>query len=419
MDFDIRSAKAEEMGQLGLMASYSYGGAFGDGEDNMAAAGTKPEWTLCAFDRSAQDENGHPLMATSYAAFPFTIRANGRAIAMAGISVVGTRPEYRRRGLLRQIMTRAFAEQRERGQSVAGLWASQAAIYQRYGFAPSGMNRRYDIDTADIALMDEPAADTNTVSRHRPAAALDAIREVYKTFIAKRIGYLHRGKSLWLNAVLSEVAGNAADGPVYVALVGATDAPRGYAVYTLRAGRVGHASRPQEVKIRDFAWLDMDACKSLWQFFAKHDLVGRVSWANAPVDDPAYSLMAEPRMLHTKDSDGTWWRIVDAAAALAQRGYGHTERLVLGIAGDDLAPRNNGTWQLETSGSLADEAQVNAVSDAPDVELSVRALAGLYSGMYSARTLANWGQLSGSEQGIAVADRLFSTTFAPHCPDHY
>jgi predicted acetyltransferase len=190
-------------------------------------------------------------------------------------------------------------------------------------------------------------------------------------------------------------------------------------VYTLRAGRVGHASRPQEVKIRDFAWLDMDACKSLWQFFAKHDLVGRVSWANAPVDDPAHSLMAEPRMLHTKDSDGTWWRIVDAAAALAQRGYGHTERLVLGIAGDDLAPWNNGTWQLETSGSLADEAQVNAVSDAPDVELSVRALAGLYSGMYSARTLANWGQLSGSEQGIAVADRLFSTTFAPHCPDHY
>ena len=338
---------------------------------------------------------------------------------MAGISVVGTRPEYRRRGLLRQIMTRAFAEQRERGQSVAGLWASQAAIYQRYGFAPSGMNRRYDIDTADIALMDEPAADTNTVSRHRPVAALDAIREVYKTFIAKRTGYLHRGKSLWLNAVLSEEAGNAADGPVYVALVGATDAPRGYAVYTLRAGRVGHASRPQEVKIRDFAWLDMDACKSLWQFFAKHDLVGRVSWANAPVDDPAHSLMAEPRMLHTKDSDGTWWRIVDAAAALAQRGYGHTERLVLGIAGDDLAPWNNGTWQLETSGSLADEAQVNAVSDAPDVELSVRALAGLYSGMYSARTLANWGQLSGSEQGIAVADRLFSTTFAPHCPDHY
>lgn len=51
MDFDIRPACPEEMGQLGLMA-------------------------------------------TSFVAFPFTIRANGRATAMAGISVVGTRPEY-------------------------------------------------------------------------------------------------------------------------------------------------------------------------------------------------------------------------------------------------------------------------------------------------------------------------------------
>ena len=36
-------------------------------------------------------------------------------MAMAGISVIGTRPEYRRQGLVRAIMTRAFAEQRERG----------------------------------------------------------------------------------------------------------------------------------------------------------------------------------------------------------------------------------------------------------------------------------------------------------------
>ena len=53
MNFDIRPAVAAEMGQLGLMASYSYGGAFGDGEDNVAASGTRPEWTLCAFDPSA------------------------------------------------------------------------------------------------------------------------------------------------------------------------------------------------------------------------------------------------------------------------------------------------------------------------------------------------------------------------------
>jgi hypothetical protein len=59
MDFDIRPAQPEEMGQLGLMASYSYGGAFGDGEDNISASGTRPEWTLCAFDPGATTEHGN------------------------------------------------------------------------------------------------------------------------------------------------------------------------------------------------------------------------------------------------------------------------------------------------------------------------------------------------------------------------
>ena len=81
----------------------------------------------------------------------------------------------------------------------------------------------------------------------------------------------------------------------------------------------------------------MGAVRSLWSF-CRHDLVGRISWSNTPMDDPAQSLMKEPRMLHSKDSDGTWWRIVDVSEALSQRGYDHEKHLVLGISGDDLAP---------------------------------------------------------------------------------
>lgn len=418
MDFDIRPARPEEMGQLGLMASYSYGGAFGDGEDNVSASGTRPEWTLCAFDPAARNAQGQVLMATSFAAFPFTIRANGRAMAMAGISVVGTRPEYRRRGLVRRIMTQAFADQRDRGQSVAGLWASQAAIYQRYGFAPAGLNRGYAIDVADIQLqgaVPEPLP----VTRHLPLDALDAIREIYKTFIANRTGYIHRGKSLWLNSVLSEDGANAAEGPVYVGLAGSLQAPRGYVVYTLRAGQVPHRARPQEIKIRDMAFLDMTACHSLWQFLSRHDLVGRVAWPNAPVDDPAQVMMAEPRMLHTQDTEATWWRLVDVPRALAQRGYDQEACLVIEVHGDDLAPWNNGRWLLQTSGDTSQESQVSATDLNPDITLSIRSLSGLFSGMYTAQMLANWSMVSGLPSGISAANRVFATRYAPHCPDHY
>lgn len=158
MSIEIRPATASEMGQLGLMGAYSYGGAFGDGPDNVVATGTRPEWTLCAFDTAVRQADGQPTMATSFSAFPFTTRVNGNAVPLAGISTVGTRPEYRRQGLVRKIMTQAFADQYQRGQCLAGLWASQAAIYQRYGFAASGGLREYRIDTTDIHLHQDVAA---------------------------------------------------------------------------------------------------------------------------------------------------------------------------------------------------------------------------------------------------------------------
>ena len=60
------------------------------------------------------------------------------------------------------------------------------------------------------------------------------------------------------------------------------DQARGYVVYTLRADKVAHAARGQEIVIRDLVWLDLDAYRSLWHFVGQHDLVGRVRWDTAP-----------------------------------------------------------------------------------------------------------------------------------------
>ena len=411
MSIEIRPATAPEMGQLGLMGAYSYGGAFGDGPDNFVATGTRPEWTLCAFDIAMRQADGQPTMATSFSAFPFTTRVNGNAVSLAGISTVGTRPEYRRQGLVRKIMTQAFADQYERGQCLAGLWASQAAIYQRYGFAASGGLREYRVDTADIRL--HPNFEVLPISRFEGTEVLDAVREVYKRFIAQRTGYLHRGKSLWLNNVFTPPS---EDGPAYVALAGSLEAPTGYLIYTLRAGRVAHRARAQEICIRDFAWLDLPSYGSLWHYLARHDLVGRVVWSRAPLDDPAADVFVEPRLLHSQDLEGSWWRVVDVKTALGQRGYDVEGSLVLAITEDELAPWNNGRWRLDV-GSGGAEVQA---TDAPaDIELSVRALSSLYSGHRSARHLANAGLLAGEALTVANLDRMMRTRFAPHCPDHY
>ena len=164
------------------------------------------------------------------------------------------------------------------------------------------------------------------------------------------------------------------------------------------------------------AWLDGNAYRSLWRFIASHDLVGRVRWYGAPADDPAAEFFLEPRLLHTEDHEGAWFPIIDAAAALAERGYDHEGELTIGIAADPLTPWNTGAWHLEAG---TDGARTRRSNDAPDIALSIKALASLYTGFRSATELANWGLLDGTRDAVRKADALFATRHAPHTPDHF
>ncbi len=404
---EVRAATAAEMGQVGTLTGYAYGGAFGDGPETMTATANQPEWTLCAFDGAR--------LVSSFATIPFTARMNGQPMAFGGVSAVATRPDYRRRGLVRRLMTEATAAMRERGQTIAGLWASQAAIYQRYGYSISSYRRRYQVDTADIAFFDgDPGR--GDVGWLAAEEAFDAMRAVYVAFVAERTGYLHRSRALWGFGVLEETD---ASGPVWVGLSHDADgAPNGYVVFTLRADRVDNPARGQELVIRDLAWLDLDAYRSLWTFVAGHDLAGRVVWADAPIDDPAEELFAEPRLLTTRDEEGAWFRVVDVEPALAGRGYCGPGHGSIEVVGDELAPWNNGAYSIETDGTSTSVERL-AAGAAVDATVPVKALGSLFTGMRSARRLRSWGVIEADEDSIDRLDGLFATGFAPHTPDHY
>ena len=405
MAMEIRAARADEFDEFGLIGAYVFAGAFGDGPDNAVARGNRPEWTTCAF------VDGR--MAATYSAIPFTMRANGSAVPMAGVSAVGTLPEYRRRGLLRAMTTHSFAQMRERGQGIAALWASQSAIYQRYGYALSNLQTSYRIDTVDIAFFDGNGGSAD-VARVAAEEAYDIVKPLYAAFVAPRMGYLHRAKALWQNNALSATA---ATGPAHGAVArDGGGAAVGYVIYHLRGGSGDHPTRNQEITIKDLVWLTVDAYRSLWSWLARHDLVGRIVWTRAPSDDPAAELLVEPRLLHAQVRDGAWLRLVDARIALAGRGYDVNGRITFELAPDSLAPWNEGRFALECA---TQGARVVDVSDECDLRMTVKALASLYCGMRTPRQLAAWGLLTGNDAALERATAIFATRYAPHHPDSF
>ena len=404
MSVEIRPLTAGEMGQLGELGGYVYGGSFGDGPDNVVATANLPEWTLCALIDGK--------LACSFTAIPFTMRANGNAVALAGVSTVGTQPEHRRQGLLRRIQTQAFADMRDRGQSLAALWASQAAIYQRYGYAMTTVLRSYRVDTPDIGFHDGDWG-SGHVKRMSVIDAFDVIKSTYIRFVENRICYLHRSKALWLQNAMEEIEGQ---GPVHAGVHFDEEGdPDGYVIYTLRANKVDHATRGQEIVVRDMAWLSMDSYRSMWEWLKRHDLVGRVSYRTAAIDDPAPELFAEPRLLHSADHEGIWLRVVDVESALKDRAYSNEGEVTIGLTDDPLTPWNNRAIKLEAS---TEGAHVSS-SQSAELNMSAKALASLYSGFRTARQLRAWGLVEGRDDAVDTADRLFASSHAPHCPDHF
>ncbi|MEE9556712.1 MAG: GNAT family N-acetyltransferase, partial [Candidatus Adiutricales bacterium] len=138
MVVEIRAARPEEMEEFRYVISTALvmsRDTFGTEEELAHSAG----WTTCAF------EDGN--LATAYRSWPWKIRFNGEAIPLAAINSIGTLPVYRRRGYLRKVTRAHFERLHEWGeQPVAALWASRAAIYQRYGYAVVTTNITYNLD---------------------------------------------------------------------------------------------------------------------------------------------------------------------------------------------------------------------------------------------------------------------------------
>src|SRR3954447_20083799 len=100
----------------------------------------EPDRTLAAFD-------GAQMVATT-AIFTRELTVPGAVMSVAGVTLVGVLPTHRRRGLLTQLMRRQLDDVRAAGESVAALWASEAAIYGRFGY---GCAARHATATLRIA----------------------------------------------------------------------------------------------------------------------------------------------------------------------------------------------------------------------------------------------------------------------------
>ena len=391
--FEFRPANDNEMAQFDLLTSYVFASPR---TDDSPPPLLQPEWTHCAF----KDQH----MAASSGVWPFVVRVNGKTAPMHGVTGVGTEPAFRRRGLVRQIITDLLHRAKDEGLPGSILLASRGAIYQRFGYGLSSTTTSYDFDPREAVFL-EDVPDNGSVHRLHHEEAKATLPSIYKAYARSRNMLTLRAEMVW-GRYLDDVSKNTA---FCVLHKDENDNPDGYATYKTKWEP---GANEQEMVITDLAWTSIEAYRAIWNFLISHDLVGNIKWQQVPEDDPAPGLLREPRCLNRKNWDGIWFRIVDVQQMMTARGYDVDGEVTFTVADDDICPWNNGTYSLR---AVNGDAEISQVDDSnPDMICSINDLGCIVSGFSTPGWLAQIDRVKiNSPAKTAYINQLFSTVHRP------
>lgn len=361
--------------------------------------------TFAAFDGAA-------LVATTSAYSLALTVCGGAVVPTGGLTIVTVRPTHRRRGLLRRLLAAHLDDCRARGEAMSGLYASEGAIYGRFGYGVAVESDELAVVGGD-GLIDPHASPGRSLVGLSDDEALASLPAIYAAACALRPGMYARSLDWWRwRRIADRPFARRGRSPRRHVVVRNAGVDRGYVVY--RQQLAFEDGRPAgAVDVEELVALDADAEAALWRHVTTLDLFPRVSVANAAVDCPLPWLASDyRRVVRRRRVDTLWLRIDDVAAALGARRYA-ADGAVTFVVGRGGAPA---TWRLVVEDGVG--TCVPAVGGA-DVMLDRATLGSLYLGGVRAAALAQAGRITGQPDAIARLDRMFAWPVAPWCAEQF
>ena len=226
MDIEIRPITPEEYGDFAVAAESAFGHQ------------PKPEELeiyrkIFEFERSLAAFEAGTIVATAGAqSLPVTVP--GGKLPMAGVTAVAVRPTHRRRGLLTMLMRRQLDDVRDAGELLAGLWASEGAIYQRFGYGLSTLLGRFEIDRSRTAFA-RPVQWEGSVRQVVRDDAMALFPPVHERVVERYPGMIGRTKAHWEHDYADLERNRDGAGPLFFAVYESHEGAEGYVAYRVKA----------------------------------------------------------------------------------------------------------------------------------------------------------------------------------------
>ena len=342
--------------------------------------------------------------------FRTTLRGEWRDLA--GLTVVASPPESRRKGHFSRLIEGSLREYRERGVTFSALWPFDYSLYRHYGWAVANRYAWYACSPDDLAFADEREHRAGEFRRLSPDdwPALASVNERH----ADRYGLslsLERSETWWRERTFERhgekryAYGWERDGEI-----------RGYLVYSAEGGE-----SDARLTVHELPFVDHEALVNLLRFLFSHGSQVDSIRIRDRVDAPLLDVVPDPAAIECTVHPGPMLRLVDVEAALealATPGDGRQTngrstdadgRLVLEVE-DRTASWNDGRFALAVANGTA---TCEPTDDSADARLAVTALAQLCAGFRSAGDLVRADELTLETE---TARGLLESWFPPTKP---
>jgi predicted acetyltransferase len=350
-----------------------------------------------------------PVATASSWVMPLTVPGN-RSIPTWAISTITVAPTHRRTGIARNLLEAELRTAQGLGIPAAILTASEATIYERYGFAPAAMAADWTIDPRRAKWVGRRTAGRVHIVP-RESARDDGTFELVSRATMQTPGQVDFSGLLWerLFGLSDKPDSNAIRVARYDDEDGTT---QGIAIYHATAN--GHSTT---IHVNYLLSATDDAYAALWHYLLELDLVTELKASLRSSDEPLRWQLSDSRAAYEEHvGDHLWLRILDVKTTLENRRYSAPGTFVLEVS-DNLAFAE-GSWLLsiDDAGAATVRKLENAegFADNHRLRLSVNELAAVYLGATTFATLIRAGRIDEKTPAAAIAaDAAFRSDVTP------
>ena len=330
----------------------------------------------------------------------------------AGVTVVGTFPTHRRRGVLRSMMRAQLDDVHERGEPIALLWASEETIYGRFGYGMASHRGRGLDSRREYSAFARPLEREGTLRIVDADEALtlfprvwNAVRRAHPRHArahAQLVGAPHP-----LRAV--PAAGTRA-GPKRFVVLEQDGRPEGYAIYRHKPKWEDGVSN-SELEVVEAVALDGRPTAELWRYLLDIDWAARIDGVASCRSTIRCSSCSRRRgACGSGSSTGSGCGSSTSAPRSRRAAMRRTAR------SSSTSSTSSARGTRAAGGSSDGRAKRTTAS--PQLRCDVTALGSAYLGGFSFSELVRGGRVEELRRGAAArADAMFASDRAPWCPE--